>query len=114
SNVFIVKAGTLITPPTPADLQDKTIAEKTAYPKSAVLPGIIRATVIELAEQLKIPLQIRSIDISELLSADEVFLTNSIMQIMPVCRIERKAIGDDKPGPITLKLIESLHELIQE
>ena len=41
---------------------------------------------------------------NDLLEADEVFLTNSIMEIMPVCRIERRVIGDDKPGPITAQL----------
>jgi branched-subunit amino acid aminotransferase/4-amino-4-deoxychorismate lyase len=49
-----------------------------------------------------------SIDINQLLDADEVFLTNSIMQVMPVCRIERRAIGEDKPGPITGRLSEAL------
>ena len=49
----------------------------------------------------------RSIDVSQLLDADEVFLTNSIMQVMPVCRVERKAIGDEKPGPVTRKLAEA-------
>jgi branched-chain amino acid aminotransferase len=39
-----------------------------------------------------------------LLDADEAFVTNSIMGVMPVCRIERKVIGDDRPGPITMQL----------
>jgi branched-subunit amino acid aminotransferase/4-amino-4-deoxychorismate lyase len=41
-----------------------------------------------------------------------VFVSNSIMQIMPVCRIERSAIGDDRPGPITLDLSRRLGEMI--
>ena len=43
---------------------------------------------------------------NQLLEADEVFLTNSIMGVMPVCRIERKAIGRDEPGPMTRRLAE--------
>jgi branched-subunit amino acid aminotransferase/4-amino-4-deoxychorismate lyase len=47
------------------------------------------------------------------LEADEIFLTNSIMQIMPVCRIERRAIGDDKPGPLTVNLTRLMDEDIR-
>jgi branched-subunit amino acid aminotransferase/4-amino-4-deoxychorismate lyase len=104
SNVFLVKNGALVTPPTKIDLRDKDVATATAYPKSAVLPGVTRAAVIELAQAEGIAVRFQSIDVSQLLDADEVFLTNSIMQVMPVCRIERKAIGDDKPGPLTQKL----------
>ena len=48
SNVFIAKNGELITPPTPADLLDSAVAQLTAYPKSAVLPGITRQAVLDL------------------------------------------------------------------
>jgi branched-chain amino acid aminotransferase len=108
SNVFLVKAGVLITPPTKVEMRDETVAASTAYPKSAVLPGITRAAVIELAKAAGIEVRLQSIDVSQLLDADEIFLTNSIMQVMPVCRIERKAIGDDKPGPVTTRLAKAL------
>jgi branched-subunit amino acid aminotransferase/4-amino-4-deoxychorismate lyase len=45
--------------------------------------------------------------VNDLLAAEEIFLTNSIMQVMPVCRIERHAVGADKPGPVTLRLAEA-------
>lgn len=106
SNVFIVKQGTLITPPTNEELRDKSVAEATAYPRSAVLPGITRGAVLELARAAGINVQLRSIDVNELLEADELFLTNSIMGIMPICRIERHPIGQDKPGGTTLQLSE--------
>lgn len=104
SNVFVVKNGILLTPPTPQDLQDKSIAESIPYPKSAVLPGITRSAVMELATREGIDVKPAALTVNDLLEADEVFLTNSIMQVMPVGRIERKAIGADKPGPITLTL----------
>lgn len=113
SNVFIVKDGRLLTPPTPADLRDPAIAETVPYPRSAVLPGITRAAVIEIAQSSGIEVVFGSINITQLLEADEVFITNSIMGVMPVCRIERRAIASDKPGPNTLKLSRSLSELIQ-
>lgn len=112
SNVFVVKDETLITPPTPAELLDPAVREATAYPKSAVLPGITRAAILEIAQEAGIAIKRASITVSELLEADEVFLTNSIMQVMPVCRIERRGIGNEKPGAITLDLSARLSELI--
>jgi branched-chain amino acid aminotransferase len=104
SNVFVVKNGALFTPPTKLELRDKDVAAATAYPKSAVLPGVTRGAILDIAKSQSIAVKLQSIDVSQLLDADEVFLTNSIMQVMPVCRIERKAIGDEKPGPVTNKL----------
>jgi branched-chain amino acid aminotransferase len=111
SNVFIVKRGEILTPPTAEDLLDAAVAKSVPYPKSAVLPGIMRAAVLELASNLGIPARPASISIDELLEAEEVFLTNSIMGIMPVCRIERRAIGDDKPGAVTRRLSDDLKRL---
>ncbi len=105
SNVFIVKNSQLLTPPTQQDLEDPLIRENTPYPASNVLPGITRRVVLELARSNDIPVQIKALAINDLLDADECFLTNSIMEIMPVCRIERKPIGQDRPGDLTQKLV---------
>ncbi|HMB95988.1 MAG TPA: aminotransferase class IV [Tepidisphaeraceae bacterium] len=112
SNVFVVKAGKLLTPPTPQEMLEPAVRDATPYPKSAVLPGITRAAIIELAREAKIEINPTAIDVNLLLDADEIFLSNSIMQIMPVCRIERRAIGNDQPGPITLDLSQRLTKLI--
>jgi branched-chain amino acid aminotransferase len=106
SNVIVVKNRLIITPPTNAELRDAKVAEVTKYPRSAVLPGIARGAVIELAAREGIEVKLASVTVDDLLDADEVFLTNSVMQIMPVCRIERKPIGQDKPGPMTRRLME--------
>jgi len=108
SNVFIVKDGTIITPPTPAEMKDPFINSRTPYPKSSVLPGVTRAAVIELAKAQSLTVDTRAIEIAQLLEADEVFLTNSIMGVMPVCRVEKKPIGDEKPGRITRRLTKLL------
>jgi branched-chain amino acid aminotransferase len=112
SNVFVVKAGKLLTPPTPQEMLNPIVRDAMPYPKSAVLPGITRAAIIELANQANVEVNLASIDVNTLLEADEIFLSNSIMQIMPVCRIERRAIGNDRPGPITLDLSHRLTTLI--
>jgi branched-chain amino acid aminotransferase len=104
SNVFIVKGDALITPPTKWESRDGA---------SVVLPGVTRAKVIDLAKSAGIDVRLERIDVNQLLDADEIFLTNSIMQVMPVCRIERKAIGDDKPGPVTTRLGNALADAIE-
>src|SRR5205823_1233000 len=105
-NVFIVKNNVLTTPPTNGELRDPAVAALTRHAKSNVLPGVTRQTIIDLARAREngVPVNLASIDVNQLLDADEVFLTNSIMQVMPVCRIEKHAIGNDKPGPITRRL----------
>lgn len=104
SNVFIAKGGRLITPPTQSELEDSSVSARTPYPRSNVLPGIVRQCVIEIARQQNIPVDLAPIDIDMLLSAEECFLTNSIMEVMPVCRVERKALGAERPGDLTRQL----------
>lgn len=91
SNLFIVKAGRMRTPPV----------------DTPVLPGITRAVVLELAQAENIPADEAPCTIDHLLEADEVFLTNAIMEVMPVTRVERRAVGNEKPGPITGRLREA-------
>jgi len=112
SNVFLVKEQTLLTPPTPQEMRDPQVAANVAYPKSAVLPGVTRSAILELARSEGIRVQLRSIDVNQLLEADELFLTNSAMRVMPVCRIERKALGNDRPGALTVRLGELLDEQV--
>lgn len=111
SNIFLVKDGALLTPPTAREMQEKSIAETIPFSRSAVLPGVTRAAVLELAESAKLAFKPAALTINDLLEADEVFLTNSIMGVMPVCRIERRAIGNDKPGPVTTALANRFGEV---
>jgi branched-chain amino acid aminotransferase len=104
SNVFLVKDSGLLTPPTQEDLKDETIAKATPYPRSNVLPGVTRGEILELAKEDALDVTIRALTVNDLLEADEVFLTNSVIGVMPVCRIERKEVGTGKPGEITTLL----------
>lgn len=112
ANVFVVKDGTIHTPPTAEELRDAKLAASVPYPKSNVLPGVTRGAVFEIAQAEEIEVKLSAIDVSQLLDADEVFLTNSIMGVMPVTRIERKAVGDDKPGPVTARLSRAYERMI--
>ena len=112
ANVFVVKNNTLITPPARIDLRDQAVAEATPYAKSNVLPGVTRGAVLDIAKENGIAVQYAGIDVNQLLDADEIFLTNSIMGVMPVCRIERKPIGADKPGPLTQRIAAAYAEAV--
>jgi len=88
-NIFIVKKGVLITPP----LSD------------GALDGITRATVIELAKEMNIPVAERSMTVYELLSADEAFLTGTAAEIGPLVKVNGQKINDGEPGPVTKRLV---------
>jgi len=90
SNLFLVLRGRLVTPDA----------------ESGLLPGIIRQVVLELAGEVTFPCEERQVSPEELFLADEVFLTNSLMGIMPLTLIDGRPVGDGMPGPVTAKLAE--------
>lgn len=108
SNVILVKEGRLITPPTPAEIQDNALKARMPYARSCVLPGVTRRRIIELAGEQGISVELAGITIEQLLGADEVFVCNSIMGILPVVKIESHAVGESRPGVITQRLMLEL------
>lgn len=97
SSVFIVQDAVLVTP-------------GLDYP---ILPGITRAAVIELAAVHNMPLREVPIGWDEVMEADEIFLTNAMMDVMPVVRVDRHAVGNEKPGPITVEVMQRFASLVQ-
>ena len=96
-NVFLVLGGEVHTPPL----------------ETPVLGGIVREAVLELCDELGISRHDdRPLTIREALGADEAFLTASCSGIRPVIRIERHGVGDEKPGPITRKIVDAYRELL--
>jgi branched-chain amino acid aminotransferase len=88
-NLFMVREGTLITPPVTDN----------------ILEGITRGRLMEVArDDLGIPVDERGIDRTELYVADEVFLCGTGAQISPVIEIDRRSIGSGRPGPVTKEL----------
>lgn len=90
ANIFIVRNGTLITPDTTSDL----------------LEGINRRTIIEVAQDLGIPVAERAVDLTELYIADEIFACGTSAYVACVKEVDARAIGNGKVGPITKKLRE--------
>lgn len=96
SNVFLVKDSTVLTPAA----------------NTPVLAGIARKTVCEIARSNSMNLTEENLSIDDLLGADEIFLTNVIMQIMPVCAVEKHTVGDGKPGAMTKKIRQHYQKFI--
>jgi branched-chain amino acid aminotransferase len=98
ANIFIVRGGKIITPDTTHDL----------------LEGINRRSVIELAKaELGMEVIERSIDLTELYIADEVFATGTSANIAPVLEIDARTIASGKIGPVTKKLQKIHHDIRQ-
>jgi D-alanine transaminase len=91
-------------------IKDKTIITRAL--SNAILPGIRRRVILELADQSQLSLVERSFTLEEAMAADEAFISSATTLVMPVISIDGKAIADGKPGPLTQKLrslyIESL------
>ena len=88
SNLFMVREGTLVTPPVSGD----------------ILEGINRRAVLELAADLAIPVVEREIDRTELYVADELFLCGTRMQIAWIAAVDRRRVGSGQQGPLTARL----------
>lgn len=83
-------------------------------PKDKVLPGVTRDRVISLAKKLKLKIEIKNFKKSELVKADEIFLTNSLREIVPVIKVDNKKIGIGKPGALTTKIITAYQKFTEE
>ncbi|KEO74420.1 aminotransferase class IV [Anditalea andensis] len=85
SNIFIVQKGRLATP------------------QSNILNGITRKNVLKLVPET----EVRDITLEEVISADEVFMTSTTKRLLPVTQIDDHIIGNGKPGPLTLSVLEN-------
>ncbi|MBW7881591.1 MAG: aminotransferase class IV [Caldilineaceae bacterium] len=79
---------------------------------AGVLDGITRATVLELAEDLYDVVQ-RPVYYSEIAEADEVFITSTTKEVMPVVRVDEIGVGAGRPGPKTQRLRELFHAFVR-
>ena len=75
-------------------------------PRTGVLEGITRRTVVELAETAGWPVAFATLPATDLARAEEVFLTSTAGGVMPVARIDGRPVGDGRPGPVTERLRE--------
>lgn len=85
SNIFLVKDGALITPSL----------------DSGVLPGVTRDVIIDIAKKIRVPVKERAVPRHGLSAAEEVFLTNSLAEVLPVTKVDSKKVGDGQVGQLT-------------
>jgi len=95
SNLFIVKNGAVFTPPL----------------ESGLLPGITREFVFELGRDAGIDVHEKVLRDDDLFGADEAFLTSTTRELLPVVTVDERKIGQGKPGPVTLKLLNAFREV---
>lgn len=94
TNVFLVRAGCVLTPH--AD---------------SCLPGITRGVIIDLCRELEIGLTERNVSLTEVYTADEMFTTGTMGELTPVNAVDGRVIGDGRPGAVTAKLQRAYAEL---
>jgi len=97
SNIFLVKSGEVSTPAV----------------NGYVLAGVTRQMVLELAAKRGTPAREKSISPEEILNADEVFLTNTGWELLPVTRIDGNTVGSGQPGPLTLALRQGFRKSVE-
>ncbi|MBV2143486.1 aminotransferase class IV [Falsochrobactrum sp. TDYN1] len=79
---------------------------KLATPDRGIFEGMTRRTVIELAEEAGLEIEVRPVKVAELAAADEVFITSTAGGIMPVTKVDDNIYGNGKPGPVTQKIYD--------
>ncbi|MEY3395861.1 MAG: branched-chain-amino-acid transaminase [Verrucomicrobiota bacterium] len=94
-NLFIIKHGELITP----------------LISDGALDGITRSVILEIARKLEIKVVERSITRYDIFVADECFLTGTAAEVIPAVSLDRRVIGDGKPGPLTKKILAEFQAL---
>ena len=96
SNVFVMRRGTLVTPPA----------------SCGILPGITRAAVLEIVAATLLPHEEGATTIEDLYDASEAFLTSSVREVVPLVRVAGHLIGDGMPGPVTQRIMAAYGELV--
>lgn len=94
-NIFLIKNGRLITPPT----------------SEGALPGITRAVVMELAAKAGIPCQEAPVTLYDVYNAEEAFLTGTAAEVIPMVTADGRTIGTGQPGAITQRIISAFREV---
>ncbi len=94
SNVFLVKDGKIVTPPK----------------DHLVLPGITYDLVLELARSRGLPAEVRPVKVEELTAADEIWLSSSTKEVLPVTTLDGKPVGNGQPGPIYKRMFDIYQE----
>lgn len=97
SNLFMVRGGRLVTPPV----------------SEAILEGVTRNTVIDLAREMGYEVEERKIDRTELYTAEELFLTGTAVEIRAIGRVDHRPVAGGSEGPITRRIRETYEAAVR-
>jgi D-alanine transaminase len=86
----------------------------TAPNSNAILPGITRGLILRLAARAGVPVRERVLKRDDLAQVSELFLTGTTSEVLPVVRVDGRAIADGRPGPVTRRLQEAYAEAVRE
>jgi D-alanine transaminase len=98
SNVFVVKRGMILSPPK----------------SNLILPGITYDVVAELAAANGLPMEFRDVTEAEVRAADELWVTSSSKEVLPVVALDGAKIGDGRPGPVFARIYQLYQEFKQK
>ncbi len=98
SNIYMVRDSKLLTPSHDA----------------GIVAGITRGVVLDLAREKGLQVIEGLFDVSDIGKADEMFLTSSTREVVPIARVDGKPVGDANPGPVTMMLLHAYRRAIQE
>ncbi|MBP1915286.1 D-amino-acid transaminase [Lederbergia galactosidilytica] len=98
SNAYIIKDGKIITHPA----------------TNLILNGITRQVILQLCQANQIPVAEEEFHLDDLKTADEIFVSSTTSEVMPIVQLDGQSIGDGKPGPLTKKLQSLFLEKIEE
>ncbi|MBI5470781.1 MAG: branched-chain amino acid transaminase [Ignavibacteriae bacterium] len=96
-NIFLVKDGTVYTPPI----------------SSSLLPGVTRSSVIQIAKDSGFDVREMNVPREMLYIADEVFFTGTAAEVTPIRSIDRMKVGNGKPGPVTMQLQKTFFNIVK-
>jgi branched-chain amino acid aminotransferase len=97
SNIYLVRDGTLMTP----------------SHEAGIVEGITRGVVLDISRNMGLPVIEGFFPVSAVEAADELFLTSTTREVVPIVRVDGKAVGDGRPGPITKRLLEAYRSEVQ-
>ena len=98
SNVFIVKRGTIVSPPK----------------SSLILPGITYDVIAELAHANGLPMEFRDVAEAEVRAADEIWVSSSSKEVFAIVALDGRQIGDGRPGPLFRRMYQLYQEFKQK
>jgi branched-subunit amino acid aminotransferase/4-amino-4-deoxychorismate lyase len=75
--------------------------------------GITRGVVLDLAREMGLQVVEGLLDVNEITQADEMFLTSSTREIVPISSVDGKPVGSGQPGPVTLMLLRAYRTAIE-